>query len=1024
MTKTRRPLHPIARGVQLVATLALAASLVTRADAATVVDLGSFVPIGINASGAIAGDIPTPDPNPDDFDDPPAHAGIWANGVLTPLPESPAVVPLPATFLSDALAISDGGRVVGLEYVNSDYVFAVYWDGVAAPTRMAPLSSGFDFSQALDIDAAGNMVGVRTLSAGNHPNLGFYQSPGGPQVEVGRGNLPSTEGSTRVGAISGDGTKMLGDVTGAGAADGHYIWSTATPAAAGVKLDIEPARNPYAAFGASVYAVPHIQNSMARDGAVVGYRDSGGTRSWFLRTPDGTVTPITGLSAVTAVNDDHVVVGTIATQNPISIRAAKWDPVTKTVTDLNTLLPENSGWFLGAALAIADSGEIAGVGVHDGVEKGFLLKAVSLTAQVAVAPPQVRVDPEARIRIDVTLTNKTAQTLNGVAAVGPPTVAGTGVVELVEGPFPASLNLGPNESGTITYGFRPTQKGTVTFTFPGFADASGTVQNDEGAVSTTEVKIVDVGVEVSVMPESLASEQLAVVRIKVTDSKGQPIVGQRVRLRVPRWVGSQRDQTPAILVCDPQGRVYPPGESEILDIVRTANTDSSGQLVYSLRLGSDRTVPASTQLLVLAEALDETGALQADGSFFVGIADPNQGGGPATTLNQTLDTIQKAQLPASKRDDFGGITGYGTPLDVLRKTVLWLAAERQLRSSPLRNVDFAPITSSDGKNVGVVFFGLGQGRDVRAYLDGTRSQPPAGAAVLLIEIAQVRSVHSGYWANNLVSLSTWESSRPFNRGGSEDLTSPPRGRAVAATTVVTDDPQAFFGYPYPSLSPATGPEAGGCRPAVSGVSVALHSPVSLFVKDAAGSGAGFDADGNYANEAGGVAYAAGEPSLYLAPPGSFTADVNGTDSGRATIVMTAVNGGGVTAKIIALRAKKGKSGTLTFDDTLASPRGTFGKKKLKAKTGVPLDVAGLKRRVKVNPGDELRFTVTDMFGLPVQGARVHATGKDFDANTVTGADGAVALPLLVTKPVKLTLEISGPGLQTKKQKVAVKVRKP
>lgn len=41
--------------------------------------------------------------------------------------------------------------------------------------------------------------------------------------------------------------------------------------------------------------------------------------------------------------------------------------------DLNTLIPSGSGWHLGTATAINDSGEIAGIGRHNGVQRAFLL---------------------------------------------------------------------------------------------------------------------------------------------------------------------------------------------------------------------------------------------------------------------------------------------------------------------------------------------------------------------------------------------------------------------------------------------------------------------------------------------------------------------------------------------------------------------------------------------------------------------------------------------------------------------------
>lgn len=1003
-----------ARALLLALTLLI---LPSPATAATVVDLGYMVPSAVNVHGVVVGD--TFDPIDDQE---PGHAAMWSGGALTPLPETPGAE------LSDALAISDTGRIVGLEYIDSNTVHAVYWDGLAGPVTISPLSTDFDFSQALDVDANGTVVGSVSLNDGPPHYLGFLFTPGSPITLVGAGDLTPDAGSAQVGAISGDGTTLLGEVEGADAADGYYLWSAATPGAAGTKLDLTPPRSGFSILSGALYAPLLIQNTLARDGAVFGWKGPDDARTWWLRTKDGTQTQIVGLAGHNGINAKHVVVGTVQTGSGLAdIRAAKWDPVTRQVTDLNTLLPPDSGWLLYVAIAISDAGDIVGVGVHDNQQKGFLLRAPALTAQLTATPSPAKVvpdDPNRVITVTATLSNSTTQTLVGVGPTGPPTVAGTGTVELVDGPTPPAVDIAPDQSATITWRYKPTKAGTATFTVPGFADASGTVTNDEGPVSSGEVKIVDVGVEVTVTPNPLPNDStrasFAVVRIKVTDSKDVPIVGQSVRFKVPRYVGPLRDQTPKLLVCDATGaRVFPPGESEVLDVVRVANTDSSGEIVYGLWLGTDRTHPASTQLLVPAEAIDASGALLADGAAFVDLGSPAVGPPPRADLGLALNQYQKDDLPEGQRA-LGDVTTRGTPTAVLQSLVRWLEAKREQGVADLQQIDFAPITSQDGTQAAVVLYARGDGRRMLDHFAGVGGATP-DAYVLPIEIAPSGRHHEVYWELNLQTLAHWESNRPLNGQRKPNDALPVRGRAMAATGLVTSDP-AFLGYPYPTVSP-TGAYSGSCLPAMPGVGVDVHSPITLLVKDAQGAGVGFDAAGTYVNDAAGTAYAAGEPTQWLLPPGTYTADVTGTGKGPATIVMTSTTGGGVAAKTITLRAKPGKTGTLAFDDALANPTGTFAKKKLKAKDGVPLKLTGLKKRVKVQRGDALTFAVQDVFGQPVQGARVHATGKGFEANTVTGSDGSATLPLLVEKPVKLTLEVSGPGLQPKKQKVAVKLRK-
>src|SRR5262249_22718269 len=158
------------------------------------------------------------------------------------------------------------------------------------------------------------------------------------------------------------------------------------------------------------------------------------------------------------------------------------------------------------------------------------------------------------------------------------------------------------------YTFKPTKVGKVTFTIPGFVDGTHTVQNDGGPLTTGEVLISDLNVDVTVTPVPLATNgtraSFGVVRIKVTDSKGNPVAGQRVRLKLPQYNGACRDLAPSVLLCDANGaRVYPPGDDPNTLKVQIAPTSGSGELVYGLWFGTERTSPPSPQLLLTAEAI-------------------------------------------------------------------------------------------------------------------------------------------------------------------------------------------------------------------------------------------------------------------------------------------------------------------------------------------------------------------------------------------------------------------------------------
>ncbi len=428
-------------------TLLVAAS----ATGATVTDLGSFVPSGLNTKGVVVGDIV--DQNDENFV---PHAGIWTNGILTPLPERAG------TSQSDALAVSETGRVVGLEYVpGTGDVHAVYWDGVAAPTQIGPLIPGTDFSQAADVDGAGNVVGS-TQGGSPHYLVGYYAAAGGSPVPVGVGNLDADKGSSKVGAISGDGSTLLGEVTGTDGADGYYLWSAASPAASGIKLDITPDPSGFWLLAGSVYNLLLIQNDLASDGSVFGFKGTGATRAWYLRTPDGLETEIVGLTAHNAINAKHIVAGSVATGNALDpVHAAVWDARTRTVTDLNSLLPANSGFLLFDALAINDNGDIVGVAAHNNTQVGFLL-TTSFAATIAPDPPDPVVGTD--FTLAITVSNTLATPLQNVTPPATLTVTGAGKATLKSGPAPATVaTLAAGASAVFTYVYRATDKGAIVF---------------------------------------------------------------------------------------------------------------------------------------------------------------------------------------------------------------------------------------------------------------------------------------------------------------------------------------------------------------------------------------------------------------------------------------------------------------------------------------------------------------------------------------------------------------------------------
>jgi hypothetical protein len=649
-----------------------------------------------------------------------------------------------------------------------------------------------------------------------------------------------------------------------------------------------------------------------------------------------------------------------------------------------------------------------------------LIRQNAFTASASASPDSVKLsDPNAVITVTVTFQNVGGNDLTNARPAADPTPSVAGALEKSSGPTPASVDLASGASGSLTYTFEPKKSGRVSLSFSDFvADgSSGTVH--AGGANTNQVMVKDeVGVEVKVTPSALPTDSstasAANVVVKAVDPQGKPIAGQAVALDFPQYFGII-DQDPRVWICRTDGTmVFPPGASPTLLDVDYATTSDSGEVTYRLQLGTQR---RTQQLLVTAAAVDENRIdLDQEG---VQVDLPQTNASPNPSSASDLNGLQLGDLPEAQRGAAASVIGSGAPLEVLRALVAWLETKREAGASVLMGFDWVPIASQDEQHAGVLLYDRAQLEAVRAHFDG--GGPVPNAYVLQIEKVPLGIVsHEVKWERPWMALDTWENTPLDNEGlpiaGSNDT---PRLRAKPMTRLATGSEYAFLGYPYPAIS-ADGYGAG-CVPRMNGVSLQVHSPVTLLVTDAQGRRLGFDATGAYVNEMPGAAYGGGEPATYTLPAGSYQTDIVGTAKGRATIVLSAA---GAPAKTFQLKVKPKKTGTLSFDDGLGSATGTFNKKKLKPTDGVPITLTGVKKKLKVHSGDPLTLTVTSVLGNAVAGARVHAVGTGFDAEALTGPDGVVSIPLVVTKETKkLTVTVDGAGVQPKTLKVKVKLAK-
>jgi hypothetical protein len=352
------------RSLLLAMIVALVVAVPAQAD--QVINLGEMIPNGVNGHRQVVG--ATYDNS--EAGDAPVHALIWNSGVLSRLAE-PA-----GTTDSYAYEINADGRVVGAS-TSSGQIHANFWDGPNGVARqIGPLSPGTsDFSSANAVDDAGDVVG-NTLGT-NYVPFGFFAAGGSGPASVGKG-VGGEFGNTSVAGITPDGQRMLGQVNGDTdhqSATGWYLFNS--PSDGGIKLDLKVFQTGASILGGA--ATQQFANLMASDGSVVGYKGDNATNgTYYLRSPNGSEQQITGLIGHNGVNAKHTVIGTILGTymgQPVP-HAAIWKP-DGTVVDLNSLLPANSDYVLGDALAINDNGDIVGLAGQISTQKdvGFLLPA-------------------------------------------------------------------------------------------------------------------------------------------------------------------------------------------------------------------------------------------------------------------------------------------------------------------------------------------------------------------------------------------------------------------------------------------------------------------------------------------------------------------------------------------------------------------------------------------------------------------------------------------------------------------------
>jgi probable HAF family extracellular repeat protein len=269
------------------------------------------------------------------------HTFLWTNGVSQDLGRFEVSV-------GTGPHINNTGAVVGSTQFGSE-VHAFLWEN-GITTDLGTL--GGNRSQAWDVNNSGQVVGV------NEPSRHGFLWENGSMIDLGTlgGSLSTAAGINKLGQIVGSST--LANEEGRA-----FIWENGT----------------MSDLGTIPGAIDHGAKSINELGQVVGsiltspverhaaFWDT--TGAFDLGTLGGTFSQATDISNLGQIVGGSNLLGDMVNHGYI------WED--GVMTDLNDLLdPSASGWVLGHARGINDSGQITGVGWLNGEERAYLLNPI------------------------------------------------------------------------------------------------------------------------------------------------------------------------------------------------------------------------------------------------------------------------------------------------------------------------------------------------------------------------------------------------------------------------------------------------------------------------------------------------------------------------------------------------------------------------------------------------------------------------------------------------------------------------
>jgi probable HAF family extracellular repeat protein len=318
----------VAAGLMLLSATAFAGSY--RVQELGLAEGASVTPHALNNKGAVAGGVGE------------AHGGniaMFTFGTHGATPAPSVLRRAASSEYAEAMGMNDSGTVVGA--MNGETALAGFvWDASAGMRRLAPLA-GDNGSTAAAINAAGEIAGSSMGAGGIRAVVWKPGSTTATQLAT----FPGAESSQ---ALAIDANGNVAGWAAAGNVKHAVLWT-----AAGEVRDMGAlAPNANAEAGA-----------INANGQVAGIAERDGASRAFVWTASRGMLDLGVLSGGThseafGINGGGAVVG--SSGSSLGLRAFMWNG--SGMTDLNTLIPNNSNIVLTVAVAINDQGQILALG--------------------------------------------------------------------------------------------------------------------------------------------------------------------------------------------------------------------------------------------------------------------------------------------------------------------------------------------------------------------------------------------------------------------------------------------------------------------------------------------------------------------------------------------------------------------------------------------------------------------------------------------------------------------------------------